>query len=58
MSKDDAIYKMNGSNLVDKTKAARDKYWNLSEQKNKKKEYGKNRYRNMSEEIKQRLKKY
>ena len=36
---------------------ARDKYRNLSEEeKNKKREYGKNRYRNMPEERKQRLK--
>ena len=34
-----------------------DKYRNISvEGKNKKREYGKNRYRNMSEEKKQRLK--
>ena len=34
-----------------------DKYRNISvEEKNKKREYGKNRYRNMSEEKKQRLK--
>ena len=38
---------------------AGDKYRNLSEEeKNLKKEYGKNRYRNMSKEKKQRLKKY
>ena len=37
----------------------RDKYRNLSEEeKNKKREYGKNRYCNMSEEKKQRLKEY
>ena len=37
----------------------RDKYRNLSqEEKNKKREYGKNGYRNMSEENKQRLKEY
>ena len=37
----------------------RDKYRNLSEEKNKKKrEYGKNRYHNMSEEKKIRLKEY
>ena len=36
---------------------ARDKYINLSEEeKNKKREYGKNRYHNMSEEEKKRLK--
>ena len=41
-----------------KTKS-RDKYRNLSEEnKNKKREYGKNAYRNMSEEMKQRLKEY
>ena len=34
-----------------------DKYRNISvEENNKKREYGKNRYRNMSEEKKQRLK--
>ena len=39
----------------DKNKA-RDKYKNLSqEDKNKKKEYGKNRYHHMSEENKQKL---
>ena len=38
---------------------ARDKYRNLSEEKNnKKREYGKNRYRNIFEEKKQRLKEY
>ena len=39
---------------------ARDKYRNLSkeEKKKKKREYGKNRYLNMSEEKKQRLKEY
>ena len=36
---------------------ARDKYRNLSEEKNKR-EYGKNRYLNMSEEKKKRLKEY
>ena len=37
----------------------RDKYRNLSEEeKNKKKEYGRNRDRNMSEEKKLRLKEY
>ena len=36
---------------------ARDKYRNLSEEeKNKKREYGKNRYHNTSEEKKQNLK--
>ena len=35
-----------------------DKYRNLSEEKNKKREYWKTRYRNMSEEKKQRLKEY
>ena len=40
-------------------KQARDKYINLSEEeKNKKREYGKNRYHNMSEEKKQKLKEY
>ena len=37
---------------------ARDKYRNLPEEKNKKREYGKNRYRNMSGEKKHRLKEY
>ena len=38
---------------------ARDKLRNFSEEdKNKKKEYGKNRYDNMSEEKKQKLKEY
>ena len=38
---------------------AGDKYRNLSEvEKNKKREYGKNRYLNMSEEKKKRLKEY
>ena len=37
----------------------KDKYKNLSEEdKNKKRECGKNRYHNMSEEIKQKLKEY
>ena len=36
-----------------------DKYKNLSEEdKNKRREYGKNRYHNMSEEKKQKLKEY
>ena len=40
-------------------KQARDKYINLSEEeKNKKREYGKNRYHNMSEKNKQRLNEY
>ena len=38
---------------------ARDKYREISEEeKNKKREYGRNRYNNMSEDDKQRLKKY
>ena len=37
---------------------ARDKYRNLSEEKNKKRQYGKSKYHNMSEEKKQRLKGY
>ena len=38
---------------------AKDYYENLLEEdKNKKKEYGKNRYHNMSEEKKERLKEY
>ena len=38
---------------------ARDKYRNLSEEeKNEKREYGKNRYCNMAEGKKQRLKEY
>ena len=38
---------------------ARDKYRNLpKEEKNKKREYGKNRYHNMSGEEKKRLKEY
>ena len=38
---------------------ARDKHINLSEEeKNKKREYGKNRYHNMSEEEKKRQKEY
>ena len=37
---------------------ARDKCRNLSEKKHKKREYGGNRYHNMSEEKKQRLKEY
>ena len=42
----------------DKNKV-KDKYKNLSEEdKNKKREYGKNSYHNMSEEKKQRLKEY
>ena len=37
-------------------KLAGDKFWNLSEdEKNKKREYGRNRYHDMSEEKKQRL---
>ena len=37
----------------------RDKYKNLSEEnKNKKREYGKNRYLNLSEEKKEKLKEY
>ena len=35
-----------------------DKYRNLSNKKNKKIEYGKNRYHNMSEEKKESLKEY
>ena len=35
-----------------------DKYRNLSEEKNKKTEYGRTRYHKMSEEKKQKLKKY
>ena len=35
-----------------------DKYRNLSNKKNKKIEYGKNRYHNMSEEKKERPKEY
>ena len=46
-------YKNNKERLM---KQARDKYINLpEEEKNKKREYGKNRYHNMSEEKKQRL---
>ena len=42
-----------------KDKEARDKYKNVfKEEKNKKREYGKNRCHNMSEEKKQRLKEY
>ena len=37
---------------------SRDKYRNLSEEKNKKREYGENRYHNMSEKKKQKLKEY
>ena len=38
---------------------ARDKYRNLSEEdKNKKREYGKNRYHNMPKDKKQKLKEY
>ena len=37
---------------------ARDKYRNVSEEKNKKIKHGKNRYRNMSEEKKKILKEY
>ena len=37
---------------------ARDKYRNLYEEKNKKREHGINRCRNMSEEEKKRLKEY
>ena len=40
-------------------KKVKDKYKNLSEEdKNKKREYGKNSYHNMSEEKKQKLKEY
>ena len=40
-------------------KQVRDEYRNLSEEeKNKKREYGKNRYHNMPEEKKQKLKEY
>ena len=45
------------NNKVRLREQARDKYRNLSEEKNKKRKYGKNRY-HMSEEKKQRLKKY
>ena len=37
---------------------ARDKSRNLSEEEKKKRAYGKNRFHNMSEETKQRLKEY
>ena len=37
---------------------ARDNYRNLTEERNKKREYRKNRYCNMSEEEKKRLKEY
>ena len=37
---------------------ARQKYTNLSEEKNKKREYGRKRHHNMSKEKKQKLKKY
>ena len=37
---------------------ARDKYRNLSKQKNEKRKYGTHRYHNMSEEKKQKLKEY
>ena len=47
----------NKNNKVRLREQARDKYRNLSEEKNKKRKYGKNRY-HMSEEKKQRLKKY
>ena len=40
------------------TEHARDKYRNLSEEKIKKREYGKSRCHNMSEEKNQRLKEY
>ena len=44
--------------VEDKNKV-KDKYKNLSEEdKNKRREYGKNRYHNMSEEKKQKLKEY
>ena len=39
-------------------KKARDKYYNSQEEKNKKIEYGKNRYHNMSPEKKLELKAY
>ena len=46
-------------NNKEKTKKARNKYRNLSEEdQNKKREYGKNKYHNMSEEKKQELKNY
>ena len=55
MSKDDGISLMNNSNLIDKMEV----YLNLSdEDKNKNREYGRNRYHNTSEEKRQKLKEY
>ena len=48
-------YKNNKEILTDN---AIDKYRNLSEEANKKRGYGKNRYENMSEKKKQKLKEY
>ena len=56
LNKAKEYYKNNNERLK---KQARDKYRNLSEEdKNKKREYGKNRYHNMSEGKKQKLKEY
>ena len=56
LNKAKEYYKNNNERLK---KRARDKYRNLSEEdKNKKREYGKNRYHNMPEENKQKLKEY
>ena len=56
LNKAKEYYKNNNERLK---KQARDKYRILSEEdKNKKREYGKNRYHNMSEEKKQKLKEY
>ena len=56
LNKAKEYYKNNNERLK---KQARDKYRNLSEEdKNKKREYGKNRYHNMSEENMQKLKEY
>ena len=55
LSKAKDYYKNNKERL---RQQARDKYKSLSDKKNLKKEYGKNRYHNMSEEKQQRLKEY
>ena len=56
LNKAKEYYKNNNERLK---KQARDKYRNLSEEdKNKKREYGKNKYHNMPEEKKQELKEH
>ena len=55
LNKAKSYYENNKEVLREKPK---DKYREVSEENNIKREYGRNRYKNMSEEKKQRLKKY